>query len=513
MHDDRGIPPPSREPRAHPPLIELVPGAGESWEQARPRPVRQRYVLAVVLFLATLFCSTTVGAVWSIWIRTDQVTGLPPWVGPETVRQVWTDPALLGLGLSFSIPALFILLCHELGHYLACRYYRLPSTLPYFLPFPAVFGTLGAFIKIKAPIRSKKELFDVGIAGPLAGFVALVPFLLYGVAHSSPAPMPPQPPPGDPGAFLLLPGQSLLLQAATRLLHGPLPAGTLLNLHPTALAAWFGLFATALNLLPLGQLDGGHILYATVGRVQRRLALPLWAALGLVGLYWPGWLLWCLIVLLMGLSHPPVADESGPLSPGRRRLAWVALGVLVLSFVPVPVRQVAVPAGPPPGAVQAELPQGVGSYTSRTKVTGPSLTSSTSIRAPNRPVATASPCARMAATSDSTNGSASCDAAAPSKDGRRPRASEPARVNWETTRKAPPTAAASRFMRPDSSSKIRSPASLAAAAATCSGPSPRSTPTRSSMPRPISPTAEPSTRTAAELTRCKTRRMLSVSWR
>lgn len=296
-----------------------------------------------MLFVASFLTTTTLGAAWFLWTRTDVSTELFPWLSPTTVIQVWTDPVLLRTGLAFSLPALAILLCHELGHYLACRYYRLPATLPYFLPAPIGIGTFGAFIRIRAPIRTKRELFDVGVAGPLAGFVALVPFLLYGVAHSEPVPLEVVEAGEGGSAFLLLPGRSLALTLATRLFHGGLAAGETLHLHPFALAAWFGLLATAINLLPLGQLDGGHILYAVMGRLQRRLALPLWLGLGVAGLLWPGWLLWCLIAVVMGLSHPPVRDEAEPLDPVRHTLAAIALVILVLSFMPVPVSEVIVP--------------------------------------------------------------------------------------------------------------------------------------------------------------------------
>jgi membrane-associated protease RseP (regulator of RpoE activity) len=259
--------------------------------------------------------------------------GLPPEVypliTPGLVARVWSDPALLRLGLSFSLPVLIILFVHEMGHYLACRHYGLPSTLPYFLPLPAVLGTLGAFIRIRAPIRSKRELFDVGAAGPFAGFLALLPFLLYGVAMSRPAPLR-----LAAGASRLVPGQCLAMELASRIFHGPLGDGVALRLHPFALAAWFGLLATAINLLPLGQLDGGHILYAAAGRWQRRLALPLWLALALAGVLWGGWLLWCVAIFVMGLYHPPVLDEAQPLDNRRRALAVVALVVLVLCFTP-----------------------------------------------------------------------------------------------------------------------------------------------------------------------------------
>ena len=343
------VPPPRRwsfDPlRAAPgPIIELLPPPGQGVPAAPP----PRWGLAVTLFVLTLLSTTTLGAVWSLWAHPTRMVDVFPWLSPHTIRSVWSDPESLRLGLSFAVPALFILLCHELGHYLACRHYRLPATLPHFLPVPVGIGTLGAFIRIRAPIQSRRQLFDVGIAGPLAGFLALLPFLLAGVAMSRPAAVAALDPAlaqtVDGGAaqvgMLLAPGRCLALELATRLFHGPLPEGTVLHLHPFALAAWFGLLVTAMNLLPLGQLDGGHVLYAAAGAVQRRLALPLWLALGLAGLYWPGWLLWCLIVLLMGLRHPPVRDEATPLDRGRLALAWVGLAVFVLSFMPLPVEEV-----------------------------------------------------------------------------------------------------------------------------------------------------------------------------
>lgn len=311
---------------------------------AQPSPAarpRHRYVLAASLFLATLFSTTTLGAGWYLSTRTDITTDLLPWLSPETIRRVWTEPALLAVGLSFSLPVLLILLCHELGHYFACRWYRLPATLPYFIPAPVALGTLGAFIRIRAVIAAKRELFDVGIAGPLAGFAALVPFLLFGVARSQPA-LVREVAPAEAQAYLLLPGKCLALEVATRLFHGRLAEGTVLDLHPFALAAWVGLLATALNLMPLGQLDGGHILYAATGRLQRRLALPLWVALGAAGLLWRGWLFWFILVFFMGLRHPPVLNEAEPLDRWRRRLALLALLLLAVSFMPIPIQLVPV---------------------------------------------------------------------------------------------------------------------------------------------------------------------------
>jgi membrane-associated protease RseP (regulator of RpoE activity) len=298
-----------------------------------------RWWLASGLLLATFFTTTTLGAYWTLASRTDVVTTLLPLLGPETVRAVWSSPELIGIGLGFSVPVLLILLCHELGHYLACRRYGVHATLPYFVPAPIALGTLGAFIRIRSPIRDKRQLFDIGIAGPLAGFAALLPILVYGIARSRPTPLAVATTDAEWGGTILLqPGDSLAMELVTRLVHGALPAGTVLDLHPFALAAWVGLLATSLNLLPLGQLDGGHLLYAVFGSRQRRLVLPLWLLLVAAGLFWwKGWLLWATIVLVIGLRHPPLWDERVPLGRGRLALAVVALLLLVLCFMPVPL--------------------------------------------------------------------------------------------------------------------------------------------------------------------------------
>jgi len=324
------------------PRVELLPPAGEPLRTERDRP---RYALALLLFALTVLSTITLSPLMYLLSRTDVVTDLAPdllvWASPRVVSAVWHDPKLLWIGLSFSFAAMSILLAHELGHYIACRRYGLPSTLPYFLPVPLNFGTFGAFIKIKAPIRTKRELFDIGVAGPLAGFIVLIPFLLYGVAFSQLVTLVHAPPGPGPVSTILTPGRCLAIVLAARLFHGPLH-GQYLNLHPMALGAWLGLLATSINLLPLGQLDGGHILYAATGRLQRRLAWPLWLGLALLGFFWFGWVLWAVIVLVIGLRHPPVWDEREPLDMKRRAIALLALVIFALSFIPVPLDQIAV---------------------------------------------------------------------------------------------------------------------------------------------------------------------------
>jgi membrane-associated protease RseP (regulator of RpoE activity) len=301
------------------------------------------------MFLATIVTTTTFGTGFYLSTRTDVVTDLDPNIGliffgrlSEFValigyifRSVWSDPQLLQTGLAFGLPTMAILLSHELGHYVACRRNNLSSTYPFFLPAPLLIGTFGAFIRIRQPIRTRQELLDVGAAGPIAGFLVLLPFLIYGVANSEPATIIELG--GDlPGSYLLKPGTSLLMAAATFVFHGPLPAGTVLNLHPFALAAWVGTFITAINLIPIAQLDGGHIFYAAFPRRQRLLAWWLLGLLALMASQWLGWLVWCVVLLIIGPRHPPVLDNRQGLDPRRQLVALIGLLILVLTFMPVP---------------------------------------------------------------------------------------------------------------------------------------------------------------------------------
>jgi Zn-dependent protease len=365
-----------RAPRPDQPVIELLPPGYAPVEAVLPPPPRPRWRLALLLLLLTFFTTTTLGPAFWAFTRTDLTTDLDPKVlTPTLVQRVWSDLELLKLGLSFSVPLMTILLAHEMGHYLACRYYRLPATLPYFLPLPSMLGTLGAFIRIKAPLRNRRELFDVGIAGPLAGFVVLIPFLVYGLAHSELGLRPTE---LRLGERIGLPGLCLAVELVARLFHGPIGSDAVINFHPFALAAWFGLLATSINLIPLGQLDGGHILYAVSRRWQRRLALPVWAGLAVAGFLWPGWWLWCVLTVVFRLFHPRVQNESAPLGRGRKILAVVALVILALSFTPKGIVVLeAVPADGPAkddGGTWVQLLQ-----KSATSVTGPSLTSATSM--------------------------------------------------------------------------------------------------------------------------------------
>jgi membrane-associated protease RseP (regulator of RpoE activity) len=240
-------------------------------------------------------------------------------------------------GFPFSVPLLIILGTHELGHYLMCRRYGIAATLPYFLPSPFLnlIGTFGALIRIKEPIRAKHELFDIGAAGPLAGFFASLPFLWYGVAR-------PRPTTTVPGASTILFDYPFIVRLAQRW-TGVVPyTSAAVHEHPTFMAAWFGLFVTCLNLLPLGQLDGGHILRAAAGRRQPWVSAVVLGLAVLAGILGSAvWAVFSVIaVAIMGLAHPPVADDDRPLDFGRTLVALFCVAVFLLCFSLVPIRQV-----------------------------------------------------------------------------------------------------------------------------------------------------------------------------
>jgi membrane-associated protease RseP (regulator of RpoE activity) len=263
---------------------------------------------------------------------------------PKFQDRVWLHVLLFALtlvsttlvgGFWYSGTALAILGCHELGHYFACRYYDVDASLPFFLPVPiSIFGTLGAFIRIREPIPRKQMLFDIGIAGPIAGFLVAVPALFIGVALSRVV----QVPPNFVGLEL---GEPLLFKLATWLFFGTTAKGYTLMVHPMAFAAWFGMLATALNLFPIGQLDGGHISYAVLGPRSTYVTYAM-VGVALVLTYFSNtWIVWTGLMMVMlymfGPRHPPVFDEDAPLDRARLLLALVALVMFVLCFTPAPI--------------------------------------------------------------------------------------------------------------------------------------------------------------------------------
>jgi len=239
-------------------------------------------------------------------------------------------------GWAYSATILAILGCHELGHYIACRHYDVDASLPFFLPFPiAITGTAGAFIRIREPIPYKRWLFDIGIAGPIAGFVVTIPTLFLGIALSHFEPL------GNVrGEFL---GEPLLLKFFTWIIWGHVPDSVALVLHPMAFAAWFGLLATAMNLFPIGQLDGGHISYTVFGKASTYVTIATIGVAIFLSYKSATWIVWTIVVTAMlfafGVEHPRVLDEDVPLDRGRKVLAVVALLIFVLCFTPVPLEQ------------------------------------------------------------------------------------------------------------------------------------------------------------------------------
>lgn len=238
-------------------------------------------------------------------------------------------------GWVFSVPLMTILLVHEMGHYSAGRRRNLDVTPPYFLPAPPPLGTFGAFIKIRSFIPDRNALMEVGAAGPLAGSLVAIPMLFVGIALSHIAPSAP----GTREGGLEF-GSSLLLEIACWIRFGTFSSGGDVLLHPTALAAWFGLFVTAMNLAPVGQLDGGHVIYALFGeRPARIVALVSFCVLIPLGIFvWHGWLVFCLVVCVgLGLKHPPPLYEYEPLGPRGRILGWSCVVLFILTFVPAPI--------------------------------------------------------------------------------------------------------------------------------------------------------------------------------
>ena len=296
-----------------------------------PRP-RQRWPLYGLFFVLTMFSTMVVGARLQFyfmnrrpifWLSDDALPIFP-------VQWALRHPANLLTGLPFSLTLMFILFAHEMGHYLYARYYRVNVTPPLFVPCPylSLFGTLGAFIRIRSTIPSRAALFDIGIAGPIAGFIPACGALIYGLWLSRPIV-------GETAPALQLGFPRIFTLGAHLLhLHGPLSA---LSLHPIAAAAWVGMFATSLNLLPAGQLDGGHVVFSIFPRWHRALSLVAVIALLPLGFYfWMGWLIWALLLFLT-MRHPRVPRH--PEVRGKRRiLAIFAALMLALTFTPTPLQ-------------------------------------------------------------------------------------------------------------------------------------------------------------------------------
>jgi membrane-associated protease RseP (regulator of RpoE activity) len=315
----------------YPPTPAAPPHAtvdGSLFDAARERPrPRHRYWLHVLLLLLTLVTTTVVGAGMARSFNDRR----PFEFGDlNEYARMWHDPAYLLDGLPFSLTLLAILMAHEMGHYFAARYYGVDATLPFFLPAPTLIGTLGAFIRIRSPILSKRILFDIGIAGPLAGFAVLVWPLAAGMSLSKVVP-------GIGAQGELVFGTPLIVRLFEWVVW-PRVSVNDIYLHPVARAAWVGTLATALNLLPIGQLDGGHILYAFLGertRLLSRLFVLILVPMGFFFAY--SWLVWAAILFFFGMRHPAIFDPN-PIGRVRTRLGVLALIIFLLSFTLAPIR-------------------------------------------------------------------------------------------------------------------------------------------------------------------------------
>ena len=315
--------PPDSPPEIYRPMEVFV---------ARP-PRRRAPWVYVLFFFLTVLTTLIVGARMEFNFRHN----LAPFaLSDETLSWfplpwILSNPVHLLLGIPFSATLMFILFSHEMGHYLCCRYYGVDATLPFFVPFPSLIGTMGAFIRIKSPIRSRSALFDIGIAGPIAGFVPACIALAAGLALSKAVP-----------ASIVAPvpdvGFPLIFHVVNRVLRGShaIPLYRL-YLHPVAIAAWVGMFATALNLLPGGQLDGGHIVFSVSPRWHQTISTLTILVLIPLSLYrWIGWLLWAVVLRITGMRHP-IVPEYPEITRTRRWMAVFALIMLLLTFTPTPI--------------------------------------------------------------------------------------------------------------------------------------------------------------------------------
>jgi len=316
------------------PPITVAPeyfGSKEVWVV---QPRKTRYWLHILLLVTTVFTTLVVGARMQDNFRRN----LPAlYTGNDSLPIFPVRWALRGsnlaLGIPFSFCLMIILLSHEMGHYLFCRYYGVAATLPFFIPFPTLIGTLGAFIRIRSPIRSRSALFDIGIAGPIAGFVVALAVLVFAMPLSKVG--------TPPVVFDIQLGYPLIFKIVWTILpladiHGGSSPMSDIYFHPTAIAAWVGMFATSLNLLPGGQLDGGHIVFSFAPRAHKFVSrITILALIPMAIKLWLGWLIWAVLLRISGMRHPMVPEWPGVDGP-RRWIALLGLLMLILTLTPAP---------------------------------------------------------------------------------------------------------------------------------------------------------------------------------
>jgi Zn-dependent protease len=291
---------------------------------------QNRVWLNILLFVITVLSTFIFGLSWSAGYKySDTLLGNTQ-LAPDPA--ILMDPEIITLSLVYALVLIGILLGHELGHFLTCRYYNIDATLPYFIPAPTLIGTLGAFIKIRSPITKKQQLFDIGIAGPLTGFILSIPAIIYGLSFSKVIP-------SLPRDEALIFGEPLLLKIVGSFIFKGIPEGFDVVPHPVAFAGWVGVLVTSLNLFPVGQLDGGHVIYALLGQKSRKIAPFILGVFVVMGVFfWIGWFVWALLIFFLGLRHPHIVDEDKTLSPGRRTIGYLMLIIFILSFIPDPIK-------------------------------------------------------------------------------------------------------------------------------------------------------------------------------
>jgi membrane-associated protease RseP (regulator of RpoE activity) len=277
--------------------------------------------LNIILFILTVISTLIAGAM---------LEG----VDPLQNNALWVNPfGIFAIGLPFSISLLSIMLFHEFGHYIASRKHNVEVTLPYFLPSPfmSFIGTFGAIIRSKSAFINRRQLLDVGAAGPLAGLAAAFVVLIVGIKTSAVIPLSN----AGPGAVEM--GESLLYKALEYLLRGPVPESQALMLNSVAVAGWAGMLITMINLMPIGQLDGGHIIYAMFGRKQKYFAYGAVIGLMVLSFFWIGWALWLIISIFIRPLHPPTIMDDIELGTGRKIVGYLCIVAFILCFMPIPV--------------------------------------------------------------------------------------------------------------------------------------------------------------------------------
>jgi hypothetical protein len=301
------------------------------------RPAERTWIHGL-LFVLTILTTCFAGLGWSASYLAFEAFGAAGADVGAAAANAFRDPRVFPLSALYAAVLMTILAGHEMGHYLTCRRYGIRATLPFFLPGPPFLGTFGAFIRIKSPISFRRQIFDVGASGPLVGFALALPALVAGMAFSRVAAF-------APSADTITFGEPLLFRLLTVLFFGRVPEGSALVLHPVGFAGWVGLLVTAINLVPLGQLDGGHVAYALLGRKARALSFVMIGVLAVMGVFFHvTWLLVAGLLLFfefrtkLRLNHPRVVDEGAPLGWKRRVLSVAVVVIFILSFVPDPVR-------------------------------------------------------------------------------------------------------------------------------------------------------------------------------